>query len=276
LSAPPRPAGPLRPVAEWPRELARGLVCIFSDIDDTISSEGRIHAEAYAALWQAREAGLRVVPVTGRPAGWCDHIARMWPVDGVIGENGGLLFRLEGGRMVREFRYGDDERAGFRRRLEAVRREILASVPGCGIASDQAYREYDLAIDFCEDVPALPREQVLRIQRIFEAHGATAKISSIHVNGWYGQFDKRSAVEAYLRTQLGLDPADPDQRARCAFAGDSPNDEPLFGFFESTSVGVANLGDFLDLIRQPPAWITRGRGGAGFAEWIGRLVELRG
>jgi len=266
----------LRPVAEWPRELARGLVCVFSDIDDTISTDGRITAEAYAALWRARAAGLKVVPVTGRPAGWCDHIARMWPVDAVIGENGGLVFRLEGGRMVREFLYDDATRAAFRRRLERVRGEILAEVPGCGIASDQAYREYDLAVDFREDVPELPREQVLRIQRLFEARGATAKISSIHVNGWYGEFDKRSAVERYLRERLGLDPADPEQRARCAFSGDSPNDEPLFRFFERTSVGVANLRDFLDLVRFPPAWIARARGGAGFAEWIGRLAELRG
>lgn len=270
------PAPRLRPLAEWPRELARGLVCVFSDIDDTISSEGRIEAAAYAALWKAREAGLKVVPVTGRPAGWCDHIARMWPVDGVIGENGGLVFRMEDGRMRRDFLYDEETRAAFRRRLEKVREEILVEVPGCAVASDQSYREYDLAIDFREDVPPLPREKVLRIQRIFEAHGATAKISSIHVNGWYGTFDKRSAVERYLRERLGLDPADPAQRDRCAFAGDSPNDEPLFAYFENTSVGVANLADFLDLVRFPPAWLALGRGGAGFAEWIDRLVELRG
>ncbi|MDP2361144.1 MAG: HAD-IIB family hydrolase, partial [bacterium] len=176
----------LKPLAAWPRESARALAVLFTDIDDTISSGGRITAEAYAALWKAREAGLRVVPVTGRPAGWCDHIARMWPVDGVIGENGGLVFRLEEGRMARHFLYDGATRARFRVRLEAVREEILRRVPGAGIASDQAYREYDLAVDFCEDVPRLPLEEAQRIKAIFEEHGATAKISSIHVNGWFG------------------------------------------------------------------------------------------
>ena len=129
--------------------------CLFTDIDDTMSTHGKIAQEAYDALWRAHHAGLAIVPVTGRPAGWCDHIARMWPVDGVIGENGGLYMRMTGKGLQRVFRYDDATRAGFRQRLEQIREEVLAKVPGCGIASDQPYREYDLAIDFCEDVKPL-------------------------------------------------------------------------------------------------------------------------
>jgi len=263
----------LKDLSTWTRESAGALRVLFTDIDDTVSSEGRITEAAYAALWKAREAGLRVVPVTGRPAGWCDHIARMWPVDGVIGENGGLVFRLEDGRMARHFLYDGATRAEFRRRLEAVREDILRRVPGAGIASDQAYREYDLAVDFCEDVPRLPLEEARRIQAIFEEHGATAKISSIHVNGWFGTFDKVSAARAYLRDFASLDP-DRD-RHHCAFSGDSPNDEPMFGWLEETSVGVANLRDFLHLLHHQPAFLTRGRSGEGFAEFVERLVALR-
>ncbi len=263
----------LKDLSAWTAESARGLQVLFTDIDDTVSSEGRISSAAYAALWKAQAVGLRVVPVTGRPAGWCDHIARMWPVDGVIGENGGLVFRLEGGRMVRHFLYDEATRAEFRRRLEAVREDILRRVPGVGIASDQSYREYDLAIDFCEDVPRLPLEEARRIQAIFEEHGATAKISSIHVNGWFGSFDKVSAARAYLRDFAGLDPD--VHRDRCAFSGDSLNDEPMFGWLEETSVGVANLRDFLHLLHHKPAYLTRGRSGAGFAEFVECLVALR-
>jgi len=266
--------GRLKPLVHWPGELARGLKVLFTDIDDTVSSEGRIPAEAYAALWQARECGLRVVPVTGRPAGWCDLIGRMWPVDGVIGENGGLVFRMEHGRLAHHFLYDDATRAGFRARLEAVRAEILRRVPGAGIASDQAYREYDLAVDFCEDVPRLPLQEAQRIQAIFEEHGATAKISSIHVNGWFGDFDKVRAARAYLRDFLDLDPE--RDRECCAFCGDSPNDEPMFGWLEETSVGVANLRDFLQLVQRQPAFLTQARSGAGFAEFVARLAELRG
>ena len=264
----------LKPLDAWPRELARGLKILFTDIDDTISSGGRITASAYAALWRAREAGLAVVPVTGRPAGWCDHIARMWPVDGVIGENGGLVFRQEEGRMARHFRYDATTRAAFRARLEALRGEILRLVPGAGIASDQAYREYDLAIDFCEDVPRLPLEEARRVQAIFEEHGATAKISSIHVNGWYGDFDKVSAARTYARDYLGLDAT--VDRDCCAFCGDSPNDEPMFAWLEETSTGVANLADFLGLVSHQPAYLTQGRSGAGFTELVDRLLALRG
>lgn len=260
----------LRPLGEWRDTSA--VRCLFTDIDDTISSNGRITSAAFDALWRAHDAGLKVVPVTGRPAGWCDHIARMWPVDGVIGENGGLIFRMQDGAMQRWFQYDDVTRQGFRKKLQQVREAIFRELPEAGIASDQQYREYDLAIDFCEDVPALPRERVIRIREIFEQHGATAKISSIHVNGWYGEFDKLSAARRYMREYLALDPDSADDRRCCAFAGDSPNDEPMFGFLSETSVGVANLGDFLDLVTQPPAWMAQGRGGAGFAELVDHLL----
>jgi HAD superfamily hydrolase (TIGR01484 family) len=260
----------VRPLASW--ELALPVRTLFTDIDDTISSEGRIHAAAYTALWKAHDAGIRVVPVTGRPAGWCDHIARMWPVHGVIGENGGLIFRMVNGAMQRWFQYDDATRLGFRQKLETVRAAIFSEIPEAGIASDQQYREYDLAVDFCEDVSPLPREKVLRIQQIFEEHGATAKISSIHVNGWYGDFNKLSAARRYMSEILGLDPESEKDRLACAFSGDSPNDEPMFGFFRDTSVGVANLADFLDLVTDKPAWITRGRGGDGFAELVDHLT----
>jgi HAD superfamily hydrolase (TIGR01484 family) len=263
----------LKPLSAWPRGLARGLAVLFTDIDDTVSSGGRITEEAYGALWRAREAGLTVVPVTGRPAGWCDHIARMWPVDGVIGENGGLVFRMEDGRMARRFLYEEAARADFRARLEAVREDVLRRVPGAAIASDQAYREYDLAVDFCEDVPRLPLEEAQRIKAIFEEHGATAKISSIHVNGWFGDFDKVRAARSYAAEILGLDPV--AERDRCAFCGDSPNDEPMFAWLEETSVGVANLRDFLGIVAHRPAFLAEGRSGAGFAQLVACLTELR-
>jgi HAD superfamily hydrolase (TIGR01484 family) len=249
-----------------------GLVCLFCDIDDTVSTDGQISRDAYTAIWRCHESGLHVVPVTGRPAGWCDHIARMWPVHGVIGENGGLVFRMQNGVMQREFVYNDEERAEFRRKLALIRDRILREVSGCGIASDQNYREYDLAIDFCEDVPALERESVIQIKTIFEEMGATAKISSIHVNGWFGDFDKLSAAKNYMRDFLGLDPL--EDRDKCAFAGDSPNDEPMFSWFRRTSFGVANVADFNELIMDKPAWISKSRSGTGFVEIVDKILNL--
>jgi HAD superfamily hydrolase (TIGR01484 family) len=246
--------------------------CLFTDIDDTISTHGKITRDAYDALWRAHEAGLAVVPVTGRPAGWCDHIARMWPVDGIIGENGGLYMRMSGQGLQREFRYDGATRAGFRDKLIQIQEEILTTVKGCGIASDQPYRIYDLAIDFCEDVKPLSDEAVAKIVEIFESHGATAKISSIHVNGWFGEFDKLTMAKQYARDIFGVSME--EEKDTFAFCGDSPNDEPMFAYF-THSFGVANVRQFLPQMDFHPTTITRAEGGAGFTEVVDAILRDR-
>ncbi len=262
------------PLAAFPaadRRLIRG---VFTDIDETLTTDSSLTAAAYAALESLKAAGLLVVPVTGRPAGWCDHIARMWPVDAVVGENGAFWMwpDRDGGRLRTRFVQSDSERAEGRRRLEAVRAQVLREVPGAGIASDQPYRLADLAIDICEDVPALPRESVDRIVAIFEAHGAHAKISSIHVNGWFGDYDKLTTTTLMMQEQFGVD-LDAG-RERYVFAGDSPNDAPMFGYFPN-AIGVANVRDFADRMTHLPRWITTQRSGDGFAEMAQALLAGR-
>lgn len=245
---------------------------VLADIDDTISTEGKITAPAFEGLWLLREAGLKTIVVTGRPAGWCDHIARFWPVDAVVGENGGFYFHHDGQRLHAKFLYSEAERAGFRARLEGIRDRILAEVPGCAVASDQPYRAYDLAIDFREDVAPLPREAIVKIKDIFEAEGAHAKISSIHVNGWFGEFDKLSTSRLCLTDLFGVDAA--SEQDRFIFCGDSPNDEPMFGFFP-LAFGMRNLLDLADLLEDKPAFITTHRAGAGFREVVDLVLKAR-
>lgn len=153
----------MRPLSEFPLAARAAVRAALADIDDTLTTNGRLTARVFGALEQLQAAGLAVVPVTGRPAGWCDHIARMWPVDGVVGENGAFWFRYDRARreMQRGFFHDTAERALSREKLGAIRERILAEVPGCAVASDQRYREADLAIDFCEDVPRLPAEALL-------------------------------------------------------------------------------------------------------------------
>lgn len=250
----------------------QNILCLFTDIDDTMSTLGKITREAYDAIWRAQDGGLAVVPVTGRPAGWCDHIARMWPVDGIIGENGGLYMRMTEQGLQREFRYDESARAGFRDKLKAIREEVLTKVPGCGIASDQPYREYDLAIDFCEDVEPLSDDAVSQIVAIFESHGATAKISSIHVNGWFGEFDKLTMAKQYASDIFGV--SIEEAKDTFAFCGDSPNDEPMFAYF-THSFGVANVRQFLPLMNSHPNTITKAEGGAGFTEVVDAILRDR-
>jgi HAD superfamily hydrolase (TIGR01484 family) len=261
----------LRPLSELTATACRPLLGILADIDDTLTWHGKLVAEAFLALGAARDAGLRVVPVTGRPAGWVDHVARMWPVDGVVGENGGLWFWTADGRMHRSFAQPAEERARNRERLAVVASRILQEVPGTALASDQPYRELDVAIDFCEDVPRLPDTAIDAISARFRAAGATSKVRSIHVNGGFGAFDKLAGFRAFSRERWGEEP-DP---ARWAFFGDSANDEPMFAEFP-LSVGVANVRDFLPRMKAWPAFVTERSGGAGFAEGIAAILSRRG
>ena len=264
----------MKPLAQFPAAERRAIRGVLTDIDDTLTLHGQLPAVAYAALERLRAAGFLVVPVTGRPAGWCDHIARMWPVDAVVGENGAFWFRYDRGarKLVKRYVVADAERAGRRGRLEAIAQRILREVPGCAIASDQPYREADLAIDFCEDVPALPLDAVKRIVALMEEEGLTAKASSIHVNGWFGGYDKLSTARLMMRGDFGVDLD--AARELYVFAGDSPNDQPMFEFFPH-AVGVANVRDMAALMSTLPAWVTPSPGSLGFAELAEALLAAR-
>ena len=268
------PAPTLQPLSRFSAAARARVRGILFDIDDTLTTEGKLTATAYAATERLHEAGLLVVPITGRPAGWCDHFARMWPVDAVVGENGAFYFRYDAAarKLTKRFMAPQAERTENRRRLEALKREILAAVPGSGVASDQLYREADLAIDYREDVEPLPDQAVARIVEMFEAAGATAKVSSIHVNGWFGDYDKLTTTRVMLAECFGVD-LDADKEIY-VFVGDSPNDAPMFAAFPN-AVGVANLRDFEDRLAAKPAFITRARAGAGFAELAAALLDAR-
>ena len=265
----------MRPLADFPLEARRGIRGVLTDIDDTLTLHGRLPAVAYGALERLREAGLIVIPVTGRPAGWCDHIARMWPVDAVVGENGAFWFRYDAQarRLVKRYVVPAGERRQRAQRLAAIAQRIVAQVPGCAVASDQPYREADLAIDFREDVAPLSLASVQRIVRLMEGEGLTAKASSIHVNGWFGGYDKLSTARLMLREEFAIDV---DRcREQFVFAGDSPNDQPMFAFFPN-SVGVANVREMEALMTALPAWITPSPGSLGFAELAAALLEAAG
>ncbi len=272
----PRPiakmGGMLTPVQHFPADLKKHLRYVLTDIDDTLTLDGRLPAAALAAMERLEAAGKRVIPITGRPAGWCDHIARLWPVAAVVGENGAFYYRYDHAlrKMQRSYFKPADARAEDRRRLADVKAKILAEVPGCAVSADQAFREADLAIDFCEDVPRLSSAAVDRIVQIFEAAGAQAKVSSIHVNGWFGAYDKltmtrRLFAEVFKEDLEAI-------KAQVVFVGDSPNDQPMFAFFPH-AVGVANIRQFVGRVEALPAWVTGHCGGPGFAEMVETLLS---
>lgn len=245
---------------------------LLTDIDDTLTDDGQLGPEAYQALWQLHDAGVQVIPITGRPAGWCELIARQWPVSGVVGENGGFYFRYSQKKMLRHFFFDQKTQDENRAKLNLLQKEILEKVPDCALASDQFCRLMDLAIDFCEDVPALPKSEVQKIVSLFHQHGAQAKVSSIHVNGWFGTYDKLTMALRMLEKEFRLGAE--EARKVCAFVGDSPNDEPMFTYFPH-SFAVANIQNFIMDIKNKPTYVAQARGGLGFAEIARQVLKFQ-
>ena len=147
---------------------------VLADIDDTLATDGR-DARDFGAIGALRAAGLRVVPVTGRPAGWCDHIARMWPVDALIGENGAFWMWHDerAGKLHSRHLLDDAGRADFARRLAAVRERVLREVPGCAAASDSAGSTTSRSTS--ADVAPLPPASIDRIVALMRDAGMNAK-----------------------------------------------------------------------------------------------------
>ena len=262
----------MKPFRSFPQPAKNVIRYVLTDIDDTLTLNGRLPAGALAAMEKLQQNGIHVLPITGRPAGWCDHIARMWPVAGVVGENGAFYFHYDTDRKKMQRRYfaSERERQENRLKLEKLKHTILKKVPGSGVSADQAYREADLAIDFCEDVPRLSGEAIDRIVNLFQEAGALAKVSSIHVNGWFGHYDKLAMTKIFFDDVFGLPLS--AAKDRVIFTGDSPNDSPMFAYFPH-SVGVANLLDFESRLEHKPAWITDQPGGPGFAEMTDILLS---
>jgi HAD superfamily hydrolase (TIGR01484 family) len=262
----------MKPIAKIPQTVKKSIRYVLSDIDDTLTLNGRLPAVVFAAMERLKQANIRTIPITGRPAGWCDHIARMWPVNGLVGENGAFYFYYDERKRKMRRRYfkSDEQRRIDRQQLDNLKIKILKEIPGCRVSADQAYREADLAIDYCEDIPPLPSEDVDRIVRLFEAAGARAKISSIHVNGWFGEYDKLTMTRMLFEEVFNVNLENTVENV--IFIGDSPNDVPMFRFFPH-SVGVANVLQFENKITYPPAWVTQQEGGYGFAEMVDRLLE---
>lgn len=259
----------MRPLKEFQSSAVRVL---FTDIDGTLTDNGRLPSRSYERISRLSDSGIAVIPVTGRPAGWCELIARLWPVHGVVGENGAFYFRFDGHKMRRHFARSTQHRTDDRKKLARIRKQVLDEVPGCAIASDQFCRMFDLAVDFAEDVPPLAENKIQKIVQIFKSHGAQAKVSNIHVNGWFGNHNKVSTVKIYAQKELGLSLK--QTRETCAFVGDSPNDEPMFEFFPH-SFAVANIKHYLKQLKTLPGFVSPGSEAEGFCQLADHLIEKR-
>ena len=276
---------------QWPLKDRRVITGVLTDIDDTLTTNGAITADALAALADLKAAGLPVIAVTGRPVGWSEPFALAWPLDAIVAENGAVaLFRetdleiadiehkngLQPNEYVRKqlskrYQQSERERQENFARMQRVAARVLREVPGAQLAQDSAGRETDIAIDHSEFTNLLP-EQIANVLRIMRSEGMTASVSSIHINGWFGMHNKLQGARWAVRELLGRDLD--TESSQWVFVGDSTNDELMFEAFPN-SIGVANVRRFEAQLTHLPRYITQAERGAGFAEVAAAVLAAR-
>jgi HAD superfamily hydrolase (TIGR01484 family) len=259
------------PLAACPAAALRHIAGVLTDIDDTLTDEGAIVPQALAALQRLRDAGLHVIAITGRPMGWSEPFARDWPIDAIVAENGAVALFRAGGTLRVEYAQDEATRARNTRRLREVAARLQRELPGSTLARDSAGRVTDIAVDHSEFAHLAPA-QIEQVVALMRAAGMNATVSSIHVNGWFGEHDKLSGARWIVQRLLGRDVE--RERDRWAYVGDSTNDQLMFGHFP-LSVGVANLLRFADGLTVWPAYLTVHERGRGFAEFADALLRAR-
>ena len=260
----------MRPLSDWLPP--QGLIGVFTDIDDTLTTDGAITPDALQALADLKAAGLCVVPITGRPVGWSVPFAEQWPVDAIVAENGAVALVHPHGQTLRKLYQQDTStRSANFERMQQVLTHIEHTIPGAQRSQDSVGRETDIAIDHSE-FTQLPQAAIDQVVRTMQAAGMTATVSSIHINAWFGEHSKLSGARWIVQQLWGRDlDAEMD---RWVYVGDSTNDQVMFERF-AHSVGVANIRRFETQLTHPPRYITPSERGAGFAEVTQHLLNNR-
>ena len=270
LAPAPASAGRLLALAQLPAQRLASLVGVLTDIDDTLTADGAIAPAALVALHRLAEAGVPVIAITGRPAGWSEPFALAWPVAAIVAENGAVMLRRDGAGLRTDFVADAAERAANAQRLQACAQAVLAEVPGATLAQDSAGRLTDIAIDHSE-FAHLDEDRIAAVVAVMRAHGLTATVSSIHINGWIGGHNKPSGARWAVQQALGR----PWVPAEWVYVGDSTNDQAMFECMP-LSVGVANIARFVAQLRAWPGYVTQAERGDGFAELATALLAARG
>ncbi len=255
------------PISSAPQGTFSAVRFVLTDMDDTLTFGGKLPGATYLAIERLQSVGIKVIPVTAAPAGWCDQMVRMWPIDAVIGENGGVYSRLDGGDAYRRYWLNETERAAASSRLDELRKIVEATVPDVALASDQPFRLTTLAWQR----PSNPHVEKEIITVIREA-GASSTVNSLWILAWLGDVDKLKAARVMMRDVYSVDID--TERGEVVYVGDSENDAPMFEHFPN-SVGVSTVAQHLATLSKRPSWVTQGPGGAGFVEVAERLLADR-
>ncbi len=260
----------MKPFSQFPVEALARITAVFTDIDETLTIHGRITSPVLDAMEQLSERDIRVVPVTGRPAGWCHGLARMWPVAGVVAENGAAAYWLHNNVQRTLFWELDAaQRASNRSRLDAIQHDAIRAFPFLSITQDQFLRIGDIAFDLCENVSPIPAAQISALTDYLKQRGLNTAVSGVHAHGYYGEPNKFSMTQRFVKEAWSEEFEAIDER--CIFIGDSGNDVPMFAGF-AHSIGVANVNRTLSVL---PKYVTSAHEGKGFIELAQALLRAR-
>ena len=244
---------------------------VLTDVDDTLTWNGQLPPETLIALSALQQAGLKVVAVTGACAGWCDHIAQLWPVDAVIGENGAFIMEKKEGNLTLRSGAPMSTIVDNQTKLKQQVVDLLLDYPDLNLTLDQSYRLCEVAIDIGQNRKPVSPEIIAEVISKIKQLGASATASSIHINSWYGDHSKKATSLAFLH-EKGL--SESQITSQACYVGDSLNDEFMFAALPK-SVGVANIKKFWDKLQHHPEFVMTESGGYGFAEFVNQLLTIK-
>ena len=265
-----------KPLSSLTKHQAKKIKWLLTDVDDTLTWQGKLPSETLLALDKLNAVGVNIVPVTGACAGWCDQIARLWPVHGVIGENGALWMQKNGRGFTTKTMYPIEQMRSRQSELMKQLNHLLDDYDDIDFADDQAFRFCDVAINLSQDREPLDeqicQELLYRIRQLsVDGEAVNAALSSIHLNVWIGNHSKRLTAEKYLQENIGDSSIDINE---VAYIGDSLNDETMFSWLTMT-FGVKNIEAVLDKLTVQPTFITTKNGGHGFAELAEVILQAK-
>ena len=259
----------MKPLPAWPLSARANIVGVFTDIDDTLTTEGAITADALQALHDLQAAGLMVIPITGRPMGWSIPFASTWPVNAMVAENGAvaLLHNQKTNQVNKIYQQDLATRTRNFQEMQRIAKRVLQEIPGTVMAQDSPGRETDIAFDHSE-FHHLSQAQIQQVLKLLKEEGMTATVSSIHINAWFGDHNKWHGAQWILKELTGRDLT--NELDQWVYVGDSTNDQVMFERF-THSVGVANIKRFENELKHLPKYIAQQERGAGFAEVAAHL-----
>jgi HAD superfamily hydrolase (TIGR01484 family) len=261
----------LRDLSLLSKEDVGPLEYVLTDVDDTITTKGKLMPEALQALYDLSESGLKVICVTGGSAGWGDTYLRQWPVEAVVSESGAVsLYRKNG--VIKQYVHPSIIQEGYAKRSNLLIEKVLKEVPGSKLSSDQFARLYDIAFDHGSEPPYLDKKQIQQVVEICRGFGSETAVSSIHVNAWFGQYDKKRGSLSFFQDILGIDEF--AFKKVCCYCGDAPNDQVMFSYLPLT-FGVGNVREHIAAFKDLPSFISQDKYGKGFSQIASALIAAK-